>query len=1060
MSTAQVDQLINALGDLSTTTPSAERTTKFRELITTDSSSESSVISVDLIKKLKAVLDDAKCAPSKREAAIQCLDALTSSCGKVAEVVYFSLLSSVLDRLADKPEVAKAADASLKAFFSTVSPFSARVAFNPLLVESLNSKKKWQTRVGALNLFPVMATVAPLQTQKALIDIIPVLTDCMGDSRAEIRAAAEKALFAVCQCVGNRDIEAFIPVLVSCVARPEEVPECVHTLSATTFVQAVEPPTLALLVPVLARGLKERATAVKRKAAVITENMCKLVAEPEFAAPLLPLLLPGLDKLAQEVSDPDCRNVAERAHTVLLKAAGETEESMKGRAFTNTPKAGAVEVQAPPADLVELLEGLISGLPAATEAEAATIGHIEDYTPVLAHICSIAAPMLANKEYDLAQWQDEAVGPYLSALLPADHVKTVTRNFLTRAYEKVTGRKFGEDVAEEEDDADADPASILCDCEFSLAYGAKTLLVQSRLKLIKGKRYGLVGGNGTGKTTLMKAISKGQVEGFPTADELRTVYVEHDIQGDQTEFNVVEFVLDTVKDVSEAEVRKALTELGFTEEMCKSNITSLSGGWKMKLALGRAILQRAQVFLLDEPTNHLDVRNVKWLTDYLCKSVPDVTMLIVSHDSAFLDDVCTNVIHLKDFKLRTYKGNLSAFVKIFPEARSYYELSASPFRFSFPTPGYLNGVKTKDRAILKMKDVDFQYPGTSKKQLTGVSLFISLASRVVVLGPNGAGKSTAIKLLTGELVPGDGMVWRHPDLRVAYVAQHAFHHISEHLDMTPSEYIQWRYATGEDREAADKAANQVTEEEEKKMSQVVMLNGQKLVIEQVLNRRKNRNSYEYEVAWVGQPVDKNQWMPRSWLTEQGWGKACDAIDARIAAEQGMHTRPLTAQNIAKHLECFGLDPEITLHSRMRGLSGGQKVKVVLGACTWQNPHIVVLDEPTNFLDRDSLGALSVAIKEFEGGVVLISHHREFTDGLCGEKWYVEEGRLRAEGESWSVAAEVATKEQQDEVLDAAGNVIKIKKPVAELSGREKRKLAKEKAKKKKNGEDSEDEEDY
>jgi elongation factor 3 len=88
-------------------------------------------------------------------------------------------------------------------------------------------------------------------------------------------------------------------------------------------------------------------------------------------------------------------------------------------------------------------------------------------------------------------------------------------------------------------------------------------------------------------------------------------------------------------------------------------------------------------------------------------------------------------------------------------------------------------------------------------------LQVSLSSRVACIGANGAGKSTLIKVLTGETEATDGMVWKHPNLRIAYVAQHAFHHLESHLDKTPNEYIQWRYAVGEDREALTKVTRQV-----------------------------------------------------------------------------------------------------------------------------------------------------------------------------------------------------------------------------------------------------------
>ena len=100
---------------------------------------------------------------------------------------------------------------------------------------------------------------------------------------------------------------------------------------------------------------------------------------------------------------------------------------------------------------------------------------------------------------------------------------------------------------------------------------------------------------------------------------------------------------------------------------------------------------------------------------------------------------------------------------------------------------------------------------------------------------------------------------------------------------------------------------------------------------------------QYEVAFVGQPKDKNQWLMRDWLEAQGWGKAADALDAKEAAMAGLLLKPLTAARIVEHMEKVGLESEFVLHHRMAGLSGGQKIKVVLGAALWQNPHILVMD---------------------------------------------------------------------------------------------------------------------
>jgi len=114
------------------------------------------------------------------------------------------------------------------------------------------------------------------------------------------------------------------------------------------------------------------------------------------------------------------------------------------------------------------------------------------------------------------------------------------------------------------------------------------------------------------------------------------------------------------------------------------------------------------------------------------------------------------------------------------------------------------------------------------------------------------------------------------------------------------------------------------------------------------------------------------------------------------------------------------------HSLIQSLSGGQKVKVVIAASMWQNPHVLILDEPTNYLDRDGLGALTKAIEEYLGGVIIISHNREFANAVSQEKWIMEAGRLRAEGESVGKDEEVQ-EGQKEEIRDASGNTIQLQK---------------------------------
>merc|ERR1712190_278760 len=142
---------------------------------------------------------------------------------------------------------------------------------------------------------------------------------------------------------------------------------------------------------------------------------------------------------------------------------------------------------------------------------------------------------------------------------------------------------------------------------------------------------------------------------------------------------------------------------------------------------------------------------------------------------------------------------------------------------------------------------------------------------------------------------------------------------------------------------------------------------------------------------------------------------------------GLMNKRLIREDIQKHLANFGVDAESASHTMLKQLSGGMKVKIVLAASMWQSPHVLILDEPTNYLDRNGLGALVIAIKEFLGGVLIISHNKEFCDNVATEKWIMQKGKLRIEG------APVEEKEEkesgnktQEDIYDAAGNKIDVK----------------------------------
>ncbi|KAH1454268.1 translational elongation factor EF-1 alpha [Aspergillus fumigatus] len=920
-----------------------------------------------------------------------------------------SLLGPVLAASGDKmTAVQKAAQSAALAIVQAINANAVK-AVVPVILNSLQNAQKWQEKMCALDCLNCLVESAPAQLSFRVPDLIPAVSEAMWDTKADIKKAAYSTMEKVCGLIVNKDIERFIPELIKCIAKPENVPETVHLLGATTFVSDVTGPTLAIMVPLLDRGLVERETAIKRKSAVIVDNMCKLVEDPQIVAPFLPKLMPRLEKNYETLADPEAREKTKQALDTLIRVG-----DVKDGKIPEISTAGDVETVA------AILKDILSPKYKA---------QIEKSEAIINYVGAIAGQLVDEKDAEVTSWTQNAL-PYITAIIGEEEAKAIAE----------TLRKRASPGAAEEDAvlSDEEEGEDLCNCTFSLAYGAKILLNQTSLRLKRGQRYGLLGPNGTGKTTLMRAINNEQLEGFPKKDEVKTVYVEHDLDAADTEQTVIGWTMKKLRDVGidipQSDVEAKLEEFGFLREQFENPITSLSGGWKMKLALARAVFENPDILLLDEPTNHLDVKNVAWLENYLCNS--PCTSIIVSHDSKFLDNVIQHVVHYERFKLKRYRGNLSEFVKKVPSARSYYELSASDMEFKFPEPGFLEGVKTKAKAIIRVSNMSFQYPGTPKPQLTDITFQVSLGSRIAVIGPNGAGKSTLVNVLTGELIPTSGEVYQHENIRIAYIKQHAFAHIDNHLDKTPSEYIQWRFQTGEDRETMDRANKIVTEDDEKAMDKIYKIDGTLRRVIGIHARRKFKNSYEYECSfalgenvgmksekWTPMMSNDNAWIPRSEII-QSHAKMVAEVDQKEALASGQF-RPLVRKEIEAHCANFGLDAELVSHS----------------PC---------------YLDRDSLGALSKALKTFEGGVVIITHSREFTENLTEEVWAVMDGKMTPSGHNWvqgqGSGPRLEDKEGPTEVTDAFGNKSVVEKK-KKLSSAEMRKKRKERLARKKRGEE-------
>ncbi|KAF5370561.1 hypothetical protein D9758_001885 [Tetrapyrgos nigripes] len=908
----------------------------------------------------------------ERESAAVAFHSFANILGAPAGPLLLPSLPILFDLYMDKGEVVRiAATSAVKAILKILPPEATRFAFRTL--EPILDSGKWKTKVGVLDVMRGFVATAKDAVAAELGQILPKVENAMHDTKSEVSTAAIKCATALCTTLANPDLASHIPILVKCMSNPDSVPACIKSLSSTTFVAEVKAPALAVLVPLLIRALNDRSMEVQRRCVVVIDNLVKLVRDPNVAAEYLSPLVDGTQRIAKGAAFPEVRAFAETALQTLLKS---------GASAIGTSTHRDIE-----GETAEAIKTLLTLLPEDLRGPQSSLNgpYIPKYSLLAVSLdfqASLVADLIHARAFtDVEAW-NRAIGVYMTPWTDAERSKAfaqaVRAHFLA-----VDQAKY----AVITDDSDEE-GEILCNTLFSLAYGALLLLSHTTLRLIRGRRYGILGTNGSGKSTLMRQLRDGKVENFPPQDQLRCVMVEHSLQGEDASLSVLDFVAadKALVDVPRSKIRDQLLEVGFDDARQADIVGGLSGGWKMKLELARAMLYNADLLLLDEPTNHLDRASVAWLEQYL-----------IAH-CRFLDNVTTDVIHYEDKKLVYYRGNLSKFVSIHPEAKSYYTLAATSVKFSFPPPGSLMGVRSPTRAILKMTDCTFTYPGRSTPSLYNVSCALSLSSRVGIVGPNGAGKSTLIKLLTGETVPQEGTVYKHPALRIGYVSQHATHHIERHLEKTPIGYIQWRFQDGHDREILEKATRVLTDEEKAIMEKEwVGKDGSKRKLELIMGRQKLKKSFQYEIKWRGLDHKWNTWVPREVLLEKGFTKLVQQFDDLESSREGAGTRETRADIVRKHLEDIGLDGDIAQYNEISGLSGGQKIKLVIAACLWNKPQICILDEPSNFLDREALGGLAVAIRDWAGAVVIISHNHEFVSALCPEIWNVEAGRMSQQG---------------------------------------------------------------
>ena len=505
--------------------------------------------------------------------------------------------------------------------------------------------------------------------------------------------------------------------------------------------------------------------------------------------------------------------------------------------------------------------------------------------------------------------------------------------------------------------------------DLTLRRGPQPLFEQVNFTVFRGNKVGVTGANGTGKSSLFAALlgeltpDRGDID-VPAA--IKISHVEQEIAASPRP--AIEFVLDgdtelrrvqrAIDDAERRDAAIALAELyssleaidgyrakaraaaimyglGFKAADQERAVAEFSGGWRVRLAMARALCSRADLLLLDEPTNHLDLDAIVWLEEWL--TAYSGTLLMISHDREFLDSIIDRVLHIENRTLRAYAGNYSQFeqkraeelaLKVVLHARQVKRIAEitafvnrfrasatksrqaqsrlkmlqrmerivpahvdSPFEFEFSKP-----LKTP-RPLITLEDAACGYDGT--QVLRGINVSIGPLDRIALLGPNGAGKSTLTKLLAGESPALAGKRTAAPDLSIGYFAQQQLEQLEPDCDAF------WHL--------------------------------------------RNRGGSDFAVG--------------------------------------------DEQKIRDHLGSFGFEGDRAFEPVGR-FSGGEKARLSLALLVARRPNLLLLDEPTNHLDIEMRQALTVALQGFEGGLVVVSHDRHLIKSVADTLWLVADGKLQ------------------------------------------------------------------
>lgn len=416
-----------------------------------------------------------------------------------------------------------------------------------------------------------------------------------------------------------------------------------------------------------------------------------------------------------------------------------------------------------------------------------------------------------------------------------------------------------------------------------------------------------------------------------------------------------------------------LKGLGFSSEMLSSPTERLSGGWRMRIALAKALFAQPNVLLLDEPTNHLDWASVLWLERYLQTSdMEDVAVVVVSHDRAFLDSVCTMILRVHARKLHLHEGNYSTFEQAHREDQQHRaELSAKV---------------AEKRANVEKQVKEMEQKG---RESNNDKLLKQVASRKSKLGLSGPG-ATSFNRVGLEGVSGHKWKSSYGTNATAEAAM-----ATEAPEAKVA--LKLKSAAPLGNEAANLQCQGTIIGFDKR---------QPLIKEFDLDIRTNSRLGLLGINGSGKttllralakelpPLQGEVYQQPRLVVGFFNQHQADGLPLDITAVQDLRERfpEATERDIRGHLGSFGLGRQAV--QPIRTLSGGEKCRVALAAITFRPPHILLLDEPTNHLDLQTVEALGKALAEFEGGVVVASHDRRLLQEVCSDFFAVQGKQLQ------------------------------------------------------------------